>query len=90
MARTAIHCVIHGKVQGVWYRAWTEKIALSKSLDGWVRNLPDGTVEALFAGEETAVADMLAACRNGPPLSRVTDIDSIPADDPGSTGFSVR
>ncbi|MEQ9490955.1 MAG: acylphosphatase [Alphaproteobacteria bacterium] len=90
MARTAIHCIIHGKVQGVWYRAWTQQTAASKSLDGWVRNLPDGTVEAVFAGEETAVADMLEACRKGPPLSRVTGIDQEPAEDPGTAGFEVR
>ncbi len=90
MARTAIHCIIHGKVQNVWYRAWTERTATEKSLDGWVRNRPDGTVEAVFAGDEAAVADMLKACRDGPKLARVTDIDQEPADDPGRTGFEIR
>jgi acylphosphatase len=67
--------VIRGRVQGVGYRAWTEVTALEHALEGWVRNRRDGTVEALFIGPEQKVAAMIAACRNGPPGSRVESID---------------
>ena len=67
--------VIRGRVQGVGYRAWTEVTALEHGLEGWVRNRRDGTVEALFVGSEEDVGAMIAACRNGPPGSRVNSID---------------
>jgi acylphosphatase len=73
--------VIHGRVQGVGYRAWTEVRALEHGLEGWVRNRRDGTVEALFIGPEQTVAAMLAACRNGPPGSRVDSIDQRQASE---------
>ena len=66
---------IFGRVQGVWYRAWTEKEASRRGLRGWVRNRTDGSVEAVFAGERTQVEAMLKVCRIGPPAARVTDID---------------
>lgn len=87
MARTAVHCIIHGRVQGVGFRAWTRKNAVAKTLDGWVRNLADGTVEAVFAGDEDAVSQMVETCRKGPVFSRVIRIDQTPADDPGRVGF---
>lgn len=89
MSRTAVHCIIHGRVQGVGFRAWTRRTAAAKNLDGWVRNLPDGTVEALFAGEEEAVSQMVEVCRKGPVFSRVIRIDRLQAEDPGLTGFMV-
>ena len=61
------HVVIRGRVQGVGYRAWTEYTAIDHGLDGWVRNRRDGSVEAVFAGTSDAVADMIEACRRGPP-----------------------
>lgn len=67
--------VIRGRVQGVGYRAWTEVAALERSLQGWVRNRRDGSVEALFIGLEDDVAAMIAACRNGPPGARVDFVD---------------
>ncbi len=63
--------IIRGQVQGVGYRAWTQRTALGHGLEGWVRNRRDGAVEALFAGEPDVVAQMLAACRFGPPAARV-------------------
>ena len=48
--QTALRVVIEGRVQGVWFRAWTVEAASGRGLDGWVRNRRDGTVEALFAG----------------------------------------
>jgi acylphosphatase len=67
--------VIHGRVQGVGYRAWAEVTALEHGLVGWVRNRRDGTVEALFIGPPEKIAAMIAACRSGPPGSRVDSID---------------
>jgi acylphosphatase len=69
------HVVIHGWVQGVGYRAWTEYTALERGLQGWVRNRRDGSVEAMFAGPPDAVAAMIEACENGPHGSRVDRID---------------
>ncbi len=69
-----VRVVIKGRVQGVGFRYWTQDKARDLGLDGWVRNRPDGDVEALFAGPETAVREMLAACWRGPTFSRVTDV----------------
>ena len=68
------HVLIRGRVQGVGYRAWTELVALERGLGGWVRNRRDGAVEAVFAGDATAVEAMLSACRRGPPAARVDDL----------------
>ncbi|MGB0671871.1 MAG: acylphosphatase [Rhodospirillales bacterium] len=84
----AVHAFICGRVQGVWYRAWTADRARELGLDGWVRNLSDGgTVEAVFSGPEQAVKAMLAACHEGPPLAQVTVVDVSPHTEPIGTGF---
>ena len=75
----AIHVTIRGRVQGVGYRAWVEYQASASELEGWVRNRRDGSVEAVFAGSPTAVAEMVALCRHGPPGSRVEAVLSEPA-----------
>ena len=72
--------VIHGRVQGIGYRVWTEYTALERGVQGWVRNRRDGAVEALFAGPAEAVAAMIEACRQGPPGARVDAIDQRAAD----------
>jgi len=72
------HVIIRGLVQRVGYRAWTEYTALEQGLEGWVRNRRDGSVEAVFAGSQQAVAAMIEACRSGPPGSRVDAIDEQP------------
>jgi acylphosphatase len=69
------HVVIRGRVQGVGYRAWTEYTALEHGLQGFVRNRRDGAVEAVFAGPSDVVAEMIDACRRGPPGARVDGID---------------
>lgn len=81
--------VVSGRVQGVWYRAWTEKEALARSLDGWVRNRSDATVEAVFSGADGDVDAMLDACRTGPPLARVEGLVTEPCDKP-EDGFVKR
>jgi acylphosphatase len=67
--------MIRGRVQGVGFRAWTEYEAMRRALDGWARNRRDGSVEAVFAGPPDAVADMIEACRRGPPMSRVDAVE---------------
>jgi acylphosphatase len=80
-ARRAIRRVtIRGRVQGVGFRAWAEHEARRRALDGWARNRRDGSVEAVFAGPPETVADMIEACRRGPPMSRVDALDAQDAN----------
>ena len=67
--------VIHGIVQGVFFRASTREEAIRIGVGGWVRNLPDGTVEALFEGEKKKVEEIVAWCHKGPPGARVSGVD---------------
>ena len=73
--RKAIHVIVRGRVQGVGFRAFVEQQALSRGIEGWVRNRRDGTVEAVFAGDTASVEAMIAACKTGPRSSRVEDIE---------------
>ena len=65
---------IEGRVQGVYYRAWTEQTARRLNLDGWVRNRRDGSVEAVFSGPQSQVDEMLRRCAKGPPDAKVTNV----------------
>jgi acylphosphatase len=87
--RRVAHLIVRGRVQGVGFRAWFASEAAGRSLDGWVRNRADGSVEALFAGEAQAVSDMIALCRRGPPAGRVESVAEFDgAQDPGP-GFRI-
>jgi acylphosphatase len=86
----AVAVRIEGRVQGVWYRGWAVDEAERRGLCGWVRNRSDGSVEALFIGPEALVADMVEACRRGPPAARVSNVVETPAQDDGSQGFRQR
>lgn len=79
MSRAILQVTIRGRVQGVGYRAWVERKATACGLEGWVRNRRDGSVEALFAGPATAVAEMVALCRHGPSGAHVGDVTNEPA-----------
>ena len=68
------HVVIEGKVQGVFFRANMQRVARSLDLAGWVRNLPDGRVEAVVEGAENNMAAMLDWCRQGPPYAAVRQV----------------
>lgn len=70
-----IHIRISGKVQGVAFRHDTQRTALSLNLTGWVKNLPDGRVEAVFEGENDSIDAMRAWCSKGPPLAHVLHVD---------------
>jgi acylphosphatase len=79
--------VIHGRVQGVGYRAFVEEEAATFGLEGWVRNRRDGTVEVVVAGSPEAVDAMIAACRKGPFSARVDRVDVSHA---GADSLSLR
>lgn len=74
MSMTRAHIIFIGRVQGVFYRAFTQDAALGFGLTGWVRNLWDGSVEAVIEGEREAIDCMIAQCRMGPLHARVDDI----------------
>lgn len=76
----AVRVTIRGRVQGVGFRDWTEHRARKRALRGWVRNRRDGSVEALFAGPDEAVREMIAACHRGPGPAHVEAIVEAPAD----------
>ncbi len=86
----AARVLVSGAVQGVFYRSWTEKTAQELGIKGWVRNLPDGRVEALFEGEKSKVEKMVSLCRKGPPHARVDRVDVIKQAPYGFEGFEVR
>ena len=81
---------IHGRVQGVGYRAWTVATARALGLSGWVRNRRDGAVEALVAGEAADVAVLVARCRQGPPAARVDRIEESDTPPEAMEGFEAR
>lgn len=83
---TARRIIVHGRVQGVFYRDWTVETADSLGLSGWVRNLPDGTVEAHLEGETDTLERMIAAMRDGPPRAAPTRLDmrEVQSEDFGS------
>jgi acylphosphatase len=83
--------VISGRVQGVCYRWFTRDTAVDLGLTGWVRNLPDGTVEAVVEGERDKLEQLLGWCRRGPDLARVTDIQAEWEEGTGEfQDFSIR
>ena len=90
MNRTRAHVHVSGRVQGVYFRATTRDEAHEAGVDGWVRNLPDGRVEAVFEGPEDAVESMVAFCREGSPAARVEDVAVEYGDPEGIEGFEVR
>ena len=78
---------ICGRVQGVGYRAFVERQAMARDLQGWVRNRSDASVEALFAGPADVVADMVASCRSGPEWARV---DAVTEEAANSDALNLR
>jgi acylphosphatase len=74
-AQLVRHVIIKGRVQGVGFRYWAEQEALSRGLEGFVRNRRDGSVEALFCGPAKAVAGILKACAEGPPGAWVSSVE---------------
>ena len=88
---TRVYVLISGKVQGVFFRSSTKKKAEELGLTGWVRNLEDGRVEAVFEGEEYKVNKMVEWCRKGPNYAMVKDVQVIPDEYTGEFKvFEVR
>jgi acylphosphatase len=81
---------VSGMVQGVFFRYETRERARSRSLAGWVRNLPDGRVEAVFEGPTEAVESMVRWCRQGPRGAQVTEVEMSEEDPEGLDSFDVR
>ena len=84
------HVVAHGAVQGVFFRSETRDRARSLGVGGWVRNAPDGSVEAVFEGEDEQVESMVHWCKRGPSGARVDDVDVTWAEPRGEAGFAIR
>jgi acylphosphatase len=82
--------VVTGQVQGVFYRDSCRREARSRGLAGWVRNLPDGSVEAVFEGAPDAVEAMVAWARVGPPQATVSELAARDEKPEGLSGFTVR
>jgi acylphosphatase len=82
--------IVHGRVQGVFFRDTTRRQAVARGLGGWVRNLPDGTVEAVFEGDAGAVEALLAFCREGPRGARVDRVEVSEQEPEGLDAFEVR
>lgn len=88
--RTRAHVHVSGKVQGVFYRANTRNTARKLGVDGWVRNLPDGRVEAVFEGPESDVEEMIDWCHTGSPAADVEAVDVEFEEPTGLDGFEVE
>jgi acylphosphatase len=84
------HVRVTGRVQGVFYRAWAQGQARELGVSGWIRNCPDGSVEAHVAGEDDCVVRMIERLGRGPSNARVDDLEVEDAE-PGELGrFQVR
>jgi acylphosphatase len=75
MTKTRAHIYITGKVQGVFFRQNTKRKAQSRGVSGWVSNLPDGRVEAVFEGEDAAVKEIVDYCRHVPSFAKVENVE---------------
>jgi acylphosphatase len=82
--------VVQGYVQGVFFRDTTRREAHRRGVAGWVRNRPDGAVEAVFEGDPEAVADMVGFCERGPRGADVMSVESSEEPVEGLSGFEVR
>lgn len=86
----AVRVIFRGRVQGVFFRANTKAKARELGVRGWVRNLPDGTVEAFFEGSEGAVREIIEWCRYHQPYAQVTGVDVEWCGGEGHEGFEIR
>jgi len=85
-----VQCIVTGRVQGVWYRATTQRKAESLGLDGWARNLPDGRVEVVIAGPHAAVAELCSWLWTGPPRAAVERVEVADYGESVAAGFTTR
>ena len=90
MIEARVRARVRGRVQGVFFRAETRARAESLGLAGWVRNAPDGSVEAVFEGEEDAVERLIRFCHEGPRGAAVERVDVADEEPEELRGFNVR
>ena len=86
---TRIHVVVHGHVQGVFFRDTLRRSARQHDVSGWVRNRGDGTVEAVFEGDRDDVAALVELCRTGPPAASVERVEVSEEPFEGLSGFGA-
>jgi acylphosphatase len=84
------HVVVHGFVQGVGFRYSIARAAQGRGVGGWVRNRPDGTVEAVFEGEQDAVESLVRVCRDGPRGAEVERVEVAEEQPEGTRTFEIR
>jgi len=84
------HVIVHGRVQGVFFRDTTRRMAEARGVTGWVRNTPEGTVEAAFEGDAEAVEDLIRFVHDGPRGAGVERVEVAEERPEGLTGFDVR
>jgi acylphosphatase len=84
------HVVVHGRVQGVFFRDTTRRMAESRGVAGWVRNTPEGLVEAVFEGDADAVESLVRFANEGPRGASVERVEVAEEQPEGLTGFEVR
>jgi acylphosphatase len=82
--------VVHGRVQGVFFRDTAQRLADQRGVAGWARNNPDGTFEAVFEGEPAAVERLVAFCREGPRGAEVERVEVFEEKPESATGFRIR
>jgi acylphosphatase len=82
--------IARGRVQGVFFRDTVRNAAEREGIAGWVRNNPDGTLEAVFEGDEGAIERLVHLCREGPPGADVRDVEVVEEPAEGLDGFRVR
>jgi acylphosphatase len=88
---TRVSVIVHGRVQGVAFRHYTCRRAQELGVTGWVRNLPDGSEEGLFEGDDDAVTTLVEWCRSGPPAAQVNRLDIQKCSYSGELGkFSIH
>jgi len=86
----ARRAVVHGRVQGVFFRDTVRRAAQQRSVNGWAANRPDGTVEVWLEGEQDAVDSMLRVLHDGPPHAEVERVDVDEVEPQGVSGFQIR
>ena len=85
-----LRLLIHGRVQGVWFRDSVRRTAAEHGVSGWAENLPDGSVEAVLEGDRAAVQAVATFCRRGPRHARVDHVDEHQEEAEGLEGFEIR
>ena len=90
MSQVALRVRVTGRVQGVFFRAWTQEKAAALGVRGWVRNAADGSVEAHLEGDKSAVRELIELLNDGPPSAQVSKVEVQVSDADGADRFEVR